>query len=133
MMDQPSHPREPFAWLTPADQARLAAFKAYAVNHARLDEVDMQLTQAILEPAGFAHVLVYGPSGVGKTTMIRRVTTRVRDLCAQMAKPQAWTAREGLAQDLPTTPPHPLLVLEVRPPDGQTFNRADYYRAALLQ
>jgi len=133
MMDQTPHQREPFAWLTPADQARLAAFKAYAVNHARLDEVDRQLTQAILEPAGFAHVLVYGPSGVGKTTMIRRVTTRVRDLCAQMAEPQAWTAREGLAQDLPATPPHPLLVLEVRPPDGQTFNRADYYRAALLQ
>jgi Holliday junction resolvasome RuvABC ATP-dependent DNA helicase subunit len=44
------------AWLTPEDQARLAAFKAYAVNHAGLDEVDRQLTQAILEPAGFAHV-----------------------------------------------------------------------------
>src|SRR2546426_7603989 len=132
MMDQTPHQREPFAWLTPADQARLATFKAYAVNHARLDEVDMQLTQAILEPAGFAHVLVYGPSGVGKTTMIRRVTTRVRDLCAQMAEPQAWTAREGLAQDLPATPPPPLLGLGGRPPHGPTFNRAEYYRAALL-
>ena len=56
MSDQPPPAQEPFAWLTPAAQARLAAFKAYAVNHARLDEVDQQLTQAILEPAGFAHV-----------------------------------------------------------------------------
>jgi putative transposase len=56
MMDQPLHQREPFAWLTPADQAHLAAFKAYAVNHAHLDEVDRQLPHAILEPAGFAHV-----------------------------------------------------------------------------
>src|SRR5881397_2568549 len=105
------HEPAPFAWLTPEEQARLAAFKAYAVNHTRLDEVDMQLTQAILEPAGFAHVLVYGPSGVGKTTMIRRVTTRVRDLAAHMAEPQTLSAH-GL-------PPQPLLVLEARPRDGQ--------------
>jgi hypothetical protein len=125
MMDQPTHERESFAWLTPEAQTRLAAFKAYAVNHARLDEVDMQLTQAILEPAGFAHVVVYGPSGVGKTTMIRRVTNRVRALSTHMAEPQPLSA-QGI-------PPQPLLVLEARPPDGQTFNRADYYRAALLQ
>src|SRR6266446_749992 len=125
MMDQPAQEREPFAWLAPEEQARLAAFKAYAVNHARLDEGDMQLTQAILEPAGFADVLVYGPSGVGKTTMIRRVTTRVRALSTHRAEPQTFSAHGR--------PPQPLLVLEARPPDGQTFNRADYYRAALLQ
>jgi Cdc6-like AAA superfamily ATPase len=125
MMDQPTHEQEAFAWLAPAEQARLEAFKAYAVNHTRLDEVDGQLTQAILEPAGFAHVLVYGPSGVGKTTMIRRVTTRVRALATHRAEPQTLAAHGR--------PPQPLLVLEARPPDGQTFNRADYYRAALLQ
>ena len=45
MMDQPTPESDAFAWLTPEDQPRLAAFKAYAVNHARLDEVDTQLTQ----------------------------------------------------------------------------------------
>src|SRR5262249_15730457 len=75
--------------------------------------------------AGFAHVVVYGPSGVGKTTMIRRVTNRVRALSAHRAEPRTGSAHE--------MPPQPILVLEVRPPDGQTFNRADYYRAALLQ
>jgi len=58
MMDQPTHEQDAFAWLAPAAQARLEAFKAYAVNHTRLDEVDGQRTQAILEPAGFAHVFV---------------------------------------------------------------------------
>src|SRR5919197_5341774 len=104
MMDQLTHEQDAFAWLAPADQARLAAFKAYAVNHPRLDEVDRQLTQAILEPAGFAHVLVYGPSGVGKTTMLQRVATRLRGLCAPMAAPQAWSPHGS--------PPQPLLVLE---------------------
>jgi len=101
MMDQPTHERESFAWLTPEAQTRLAAFKAYAVNHARLDEVDMQLTQAILEPAGFAHVVVYGPSGVGKTTMIRRVTNRVRALSTPMAEPQPLSAQGDTS---PTAP-----------------------------
>src|SRR5437016_8510217 len=116
MMDQTPHQREPFAWLTPADQARLAAFKAYAVNHARLDEVDLQLTHAILEPAGFAHVLVYGPSGVGKTTMIRRVTNRVRALSAHWAEPPVVSAHGMPPQDAPAAPLQPLLVLETRPP-----------------
>jgi len=119
------HEPAPLAWLTPEEQARLAAFKAYAVNHTRLDEVDQQLTQAILEPAGFAHVVVYGPSGVGKTTRIRRVTARVREVVLHGAAPPTLTA-QGL-------PSQPLLVLEARPPDGQLFNRADYYRAARRQ
>jgi AAA domain len=50
-----------------------------------------------------------------------------------MAELQAWAARGRAAQDAPAAPAQPLLVLEARPPDGQTFNRADYYRAALLQ
>jgi hypothetical protein len=65
--------------------------------------------------------------------MIRRVATRIRALAPQMAEPQAWAARGRAAQDAPTAPAQPLLVLEARPPDGQTFNRADSYRAVLLQ
>src|SRR6266513_4928552 len=80
MKDQHPAEREQTLWLSPADQARLAAFKAYAVNHALLEDIDTRLTQAILEPAGFAHMLVYGPSGVGKTTMLRRTERRVREL-----------------------------------------------------
>src|SRR2546430_5329106 len=119
------HEPAPFAWLTPEEQARLAAFKAYAVNHTRLDEVDQQLTQAILEPAGFAHVVVYGPSGVGKTTMIRRGTPPVRAGVLHGGAPPTLTA-----QGPPSPPP---LVLEAPPPDGPPFNRPDYYRAAPRQ
>ena len=36
-------------------------------------------------------------------------------------------------QGNPALPSHPLLVLEARPPDGLTFNRAGYYRSALTQ
>src|SRR6266702_1051340 len=80
MKDQQPAELEQALWLSPEDQARLAAFKAYAVNHALLEDVDTRLTQAILEPAGFANLLVYGPSGVGKTTMLRRPERQVREL-----------------------------------------------------
>jgi DNA polymerase III delta prime subunit len=119
-------------WLSQADQARLASFKAYAVNHPLLEDVDARLTQALLEPAGFAHVLVYGPSGVGKTTMLWQIARRAPTLFTQLA-PQSDASNWKLARGSPALPPQPLLVLEGRPPDGGTFNRADYYRSALTQ
>ncbi len=103
--------------LTVAANEKLTRFKEYAVSHPQLVQVDQILMRAIREPAGFAHVLVYGPSGVGKTTMIRQITKRLNGTSG--------TSLPGnLAQ-------YPLLLLETRPPDGGAFNRADYYRTAL--
>ncbi len=135
MKDQHSSEREHSAWLSPEDQARIAAFKAYSVTHPLLDEADSALTRAILEPAGFAHVLVYGPSGVGKTRMLERVESRLQDLYPSMmpATGTSGSRRELYQQGNLPVASHPLLVLEARPPDGFTFNRADYYRAALMQ
>jgi energy-coupling factor transporter ATP-binding protein EcfA2 len=96
---------------------RLAHFKEFAVLHPLLQRADATLMQAIREPAGFTHVLVYGPSGVGKSTMIRQIATRL-NTTALKAPPG------GKA-------PVPVLLLETRPPDTQMFNRADYYRTAL--
>jgi hypothetical protein len=58
--------------------------------------------QTIREPAGFSHVLVYGPSGVGKSTMMRQIAQRLN------------TAARGATAA-----------------DAATFHRADYYRTAL--
>ncbi len=103
--------------------SKLTQLKEYAVSHPQLVQVDKVLMQAIQEPAGFAHVLVYGPSGVGKTTMIRQITRRLNKMVVDSAnyKPN----HNG------SSSPIPLLLLETRPPDGGAFNRADYYRTAL--
>ena len=66
MTDQHPSEREQALWLSPEDQAHLAAFKAYAVNHALLEDIDTRLTQAILEPAGFAHMLVSEEGAIHK-------------------------------------------------------------------
>ncbi len=93
-------------------QARLDQFKAFAARHPRLDQVEQEVLHAIWEPAGFAYLLVYGPSGVGKSTMIHHIVRRLN------------TSEGGTGH-------RPLLLLEVRPPDGELFHRTDYYRTAL--
>ncbi|MBO3463586.1 ATP-binding protein [Aetokthonos hydrillicola Thurmond2011] len=105
-------------------QKLLAQFKEYAVLHPQLARVDAHLLRAIREPAGFAHVLVYGPSGVGKTTMIRQVAKRLNE------NDIGYTPSNGLGINR-HIPQLPLLVIETRPPDAQVFNRTDYYRTAL--
>src|SRR5262249_49347674 len=95
----------------PAQHA-LDHFKAFAVRHPLLDQVEREVLHAIWEPAGFAYLLVYGPSGVGKSTMIHHIGRRLK-------APTGGTGQ------------HPLLLLEVRPPDGTLFHRTDYYRTAL--
>src|SRR5215475_12604703 len=93
-------------------QDRLNQFKAFAVRHPLLDQVEQEVLHAIWEPAGCAYLLVYGPSGVGKSTMIHHIVRRLN------------TSEGGTGQ-------RPLLLLEVRPPDGALFHRTDYYRTAL--
>jgi DNA polymerase III delta prime subunit len=103
--------------------SKLTHFKEYAVSHPQLLQVDKVLMQAIQEPAGFAHVLIYGPSGVGKTTMIRQIFRRLNEI--SVASTDRSPYGHGSSEAVP------LLLLETRPPDGGAFNRADYYRTAL--
>jgi flagellar biosynthesis GTPase FlhF len=103
----------------------LTQFKEYAVLHPQLARVDMLLMRAIREPAGFAHVLVYGPSGVGKTTMIRQIARRLNAPQSEDSALNDSSYRNGYAPQLP------LLLIETRPPDSGVFNRTDYYRTAL--
>jgi hypothetical protein len=80
--------------LSPDQQAQLTTFKAYAVTHPQLEATGTTLMQALREPAGFAHVLLYGPTGVGKTTVLQRVTAALAPLLAA-GEPRASTMAPG--------------------------------------
>src|SRR5262245_8136463 len=115
-MDQLTHDQG----LTEEARLRLQRFKDYAMSHTMLADVAKELKRAIDEPAGFSHVLLFGPSGVGKTTLISQME-RTYNKAASISDPRSPYL------------PVPLLLLEARPPDGTTFNRSDYYKSALRQ
>lgn len=97
---------------------RLAYFVGKVVAHPRLTEVHQQLVRAIQEPAGAALILVFGPTGVGKTTLRRRVEQQLRE-----------AALPALARDPGRIP---VVGLEAVAGEAGQFNWKDYYTRALL-
>ncbi|HWR45079.1 hypothetical protein [Sporomusa sp.] len=53
----------------------LAAFKKFTKSHPTLLETDTVLELVIREPGGSRIIFVIGPSGVGKTTLFKRIRT----------------------------------------------------------
>lgn len=99
---------------TPALHARLQAFKDFRVKHPRLEEMDRTLTQAIAGHRSYTLLALYGPSGVGKSTVMQRVASRCR-------------AEE------PDRNIVPVVVVQASPEDIGASARLDYYRQILAQ
>lgn len=99
-------------------ETRLRYFETKVVAHQRLKEVHASLLHALRYPAGVSLILVVGPTGVGKTTLRRRIERQLLED----------------AQASPTSSPGhiPVVGLEVAAPDGRNFNWKDYYTRALL-
>ena len=97
------------AYLTGDARARLDAFKAVMVKHARLSEIDADLSLAIEEHADSTHVLLCGPGGVGKSTVLKGVTER-------------------FTREEPNRAVVPIILLEPIPSDSGPYVRLDYYR-----
>jgi DNA polymerase III delta prime subunit len=110
-----------------SSEEKKAWFKEATITHRLLEQTDRVIMRAIREHGGFAYVLVYGPSGVGKTTMIRQMSQRLNGTVP------AFRASHFSSERSSSSTPVPLLVLETRPPDGAAFNRTDYYRNALVK
>ena len=100
------------AYLTGEARARLDAFKAVTVKHARLPEADQALSLGIEEHADATHVLLCGPGGVGKSTVLKGVTERF--------------TREETNRDV-----LPIVLLEPIPSDTGPYVRLDDYRQIL--
>ena len=109
-----SFPRELLA--QPTD-ARLAYFTSKVVAHPRLTAVHRAVRDALSQPAGASLILVYGPTGVGKTTLRMRLEQQLLS-----------EALPDMEQDPGRVP---VIAVEAVAPESGQFNWKDYYLRAL--
>jgi energy-coupling factor transporter ATP-binding protein EcfA2 len=108
----------PCELLDQSKEARLDYFKAYTVAHPALAAADKAVWNAIREPAGALLIFVFGPTGVGKTTLLAHIEQRlVEQAVLRMAQDQNHV---------------PVIRLDAVAPAIQQFRWGDYYQRALM-
>src|SRR5438046_8316377 len=100
--------------LNPAMAARLAALQQYKIKHASLEKMDTLLMNAIDEHTSYSILALYGPSEVGKSTVMRRIAQRCRE-------------------EEPDSSVVPVVVVQASPEDVGSTARLDFYRQVLHQ
>jgi energy-coupling factor transporter ATP-binding protein EcfA2 len=99
--------------------AREAHFTGFTVAHPVLTEASLKLTRAISRPVPGSLILVYGPTGSGKTTLRRRTEQRI-------------TAQ--LQPELEANPGRvPIVSLDAISASKHSFNWTDFFRRLLIE
>ena len=97
---------------------RIAYFENFTVAHPKLREVYEVLMRTISEPAGASFIFIYGASGVGKTTLRKRVEQKLLE-----------KVLPDLEQDRGRMP---VVGVEAVAPESRNFNWKDYYTRSLF-
>jgi hypothetical protein len=97
---------------------RLAYFAAKVVAHPRLVDAHRAVHDALRQPTAASLIVLYGPTGVGKTTLRLRLEQQL-----------ITEALPALDKD---TARIPVLAVEAIAPESGQFNWKDYYARALV-
>jgi len=102
--------------LTQSIEERVAYFENKIIAHPKLSDLYQEILETINHPVDVSLLMIYGPTGVGKTTLRQRLQREL--MAAAQAEPDR-------------NPGHiPVVGLEVALPENH-FNWSDYYRRAL--
>lgn len=112
-------------------EEKKAFFRKATIMHRQLEQTHRTILRAAREPAGFAFLLVHGPTGVGKTRMIETVAGQIKELLLPPLPPREHAFPSPFPPYGLAAVPIPVLVIEAEPPDGSAFNRGYFYRTIL--
>jgi len=98
---------------------RIQYFKDFAIAHPLLVEAKDRLLEAIRESAPNSIVIVLGPTGVGKTTLL----AKIRQLLGATAAGEAPAEPACLA----------VVAMEATPPESRTFSWRSHFKRLLLE
>jgi DNA transposition AAA+ family ATPase len=109
--------RFPEELLSDTPDAKKNYFQNYYVLHPKLKDATDMLINAIKNSAGFSIILLIGPTGVGKTTLIKKVIKQITN-----------EAREDMNKDKSLIP---IVCVEATSPDSGEFNWKDFFKRCL--
>ena len=109
----------PHALLTQSATERRNYFRDCTIAHPHLAEVYRRLRTEIATVDPGTLIFVYGPSGIGKTTLLQRIAQKVTE---EMGA--------ALVEDVSRIP---LVTVEALSPETGNFNWKDFYRRLLLK
>jgi len=98
---------------------RIEYFRQYTMAHPLLKEASEKLRSAILEPAGSNLVFLFGPTGVGKTTLQQRIRTIL--IAEMLPEMEADPGRI------------PFVSIEAVGPDSGSWSWKDFYKRLLIE
>lgn len=108
----------PTVLLNQPSSARLAYFRSLTIGHPSLIQVYDELRCAVRDSMPGSIILVQGPAGVGKTTLLQRVEKDFRE-----------QSLSELAEDVERVP---VVRIEAVAPESGNFNWKDYFRRLLI-
>ncbi|MFM2315330.1 MAG: hypothetical protein RLZZ04_4608 [Cyanobacteriota bacterium] len=114
-MNQPKFPAD---LLEKSISDRVAYFETYKVNHPKLQQVFKLVMDSICKPDGASLIAVYGPSGVGKTTLRLKIEQRLIEEALPLLEKDKGKI--------------PVIAVEAVAPESGNFNWKDYYTRALI-
>ena len=113
-----NQPKFPSYLLDRSVSERVAYFENYKVNHPKLQQVFKLVMDSIRKPDGASLIAVYGPTGVGKTTLRLKIEKKL----IEEALPQLELDKGKI----------PVIGVEAVAPESGNFNWKDYYTRALM-